>query len=71
MSTAHSLRRCTLLWLLLISSHLPMAGCNDDSKTDGTMVTESAEMKTFRKAKSESYKGGPRQNKAKAATKKN
>jgi hypothetical protein len=47
-----------------------MAGCTDESKTSGTMVQESAETKAFRKAKSETYKGGPPKKKANAAVKK-
>jgi hypothetical protein len=47
-----------------------MVGCNDDSKTSGTMVQVSEEDKALLKAKRESYKGGPPRKPAKAAGKK-
>ena len=37
---------------------LPLTGCNDESRTSGTMVQVSEEAKAHLKAKRESYKGG-------------
>jgi hypothetical protein len=62
-------RRLPLL-VFFIFSHLPMAGCIDESKTTGTMVQESAETKAFRTAKSEKYKGGAPKKQASAPAKK-
>jgi hypothetical protein len=59
-----------LLLILFISSHLSFIGCNDASRTTGTMVEVSAEDKAYLKSKRESYKGGPPKNRAKAASKK-
>jgi hypothetical protein len=68
MRTARFLRGRNLLLVLFIGSNLPLTGCNDNSKTSGTMVEVSDEVKTHRKSKMESYKGGPPKAKAKAAT---
>jgi hypothetical protein len=59
-----------LLLTLFIGSHLPLLGCNDESKTSGTMVQVSEEDKAHLKAKRESYKGGPPRSKANTAGKK-
>ena len=59
-----------LLLVLFIGSHLPLVGCNDDSRTSGTMVEVSEETKAHRKAKVESYKGGAPKSKAKGASQK-
>jgi hypothetical protein len=58
-----------LLLVLFIGSHLPLLGCNGDSRTTGTQVEVSEETKAHRKARSESYKGGPPKSKAKSASK--
>jgi hypothetical protein len=68
MRTARFLRGRNLLLVLFIGSSLPLAGCNDDSRTSGTMVEVSEEAKAHMKSKRESYKGGPPKSKAKAAT---
>ncbi len=60
--------RNLILVLAFIVSHLPLIGCNDDSRTTGTMIEASDEVKAYRKTKGESYKGGPPSKKAKAAT---
>ena len=54
---------------LLVGSFLTLTGCNDESRTSGTMVQVSEEAKAHLKAKMESYKGGPPK-KAKALGKK-
>jgi hypothetical protein len=60
-----------LVLILFIGSHLPLYGCTDNSRTTGTMVEVSEETKAHRKAKIESYKGGPpAKYKAKGASKK-
>ena len=59
-----------LLLILFIGSHLPLIGCNDTSRTSGTMVEVSEEEKAYLKSKRESYKGGPFKARAKAASKK-
>jgi hypothetical protein len=58
-----------LLTLLFISSHLLVMGCNDDSKTTGTMVEVSDETKAHQAAKRGNYKGGPPKPSVKAASK--
>jgi hypothetical protein len=60
----------SLLLLLSVSLPLPLTGCNDDSKTSGTMVQVSEEEKARLQTKRESYKGGPPQRKAKIAGRK-
>jgi hypothetical protein len=67
MRTACFPRGRILLLILFIGSHLPLIGCNDESRTSGTMVQVSEEVKAHQKAKAESYKGGPPKSKAKAA----
>ena len=47
-----------------------MIGCTDDSKTTGTMVEESDEIKARREAKRGAYKGGPPKASVKASGKK-
>ncbi len=64
MITSASPRGRILLLLLFIGSHLPMVGCNDDSKTSGTMVQESEEARAYRKERGATYKGGSPANKA-------
>jgi hypothetical protein len=51
--------------LAAIAFTLALPGCSDDSKTSGTMVQISEETKAHRKARAESYKGGPPKAKAK------
>jgi hypothetical protein len=61
------LRGARLLVLsLLICSHSPLIGCNDESRTSGTQVVESPEAVAYRKSKVERYKGGPPKKLAKA-----
>ena len=70
MRTACFLRGRVILLYLFIGSHLPMIGCTDDSKTTGTMVEESDEIKAHRAAKIGNYKGGPPKATAKVTSKK-
>ena len=70
MRTACFPRGRVLLLILFIGSHLPLFGCTDNSRTSGTMVEVSEETKVHRKARSESYKGGPPKSKAKGASRK-
>jgi hypothetical protein len=58
MRTACIPRGRFLLVVLFIGFHFPLIGCNDDSKTSGTMVERSEEDKAHLKTKIESYKGG-------------
>jgi hypothetical protein len=66
MRRACLVRRRILLLILFVSSQLPLSGCNDESRTTGTMVQVSEETKAYRKSKLENYKGGPPKSKAKA-----
>ena len=66
MRTAWSAAQGVVLLCLFIGSHTPLSGCNDDSKTSGTQVAENPEAKAHRKAKGESYKGGPPRNRPRA-----
>jgi hypothetical protein len=56
-----------LLLILFIGSHFPLIGCNDESRTSGTMVQVSEEEKAQLETKRKSYKGGPPRKKAGAA----
>jgi len=67
MRKAYSPRGRILVLILVIGSHFPLIGCSDESKTSGTMVQVSEETIAHRKAKAETYKGGPPKSKAKAA----
>jgi hypothetical protein len=58
-----------LLSLLFIGSHLLVMGCNDNSRTSGTMVEVSDETKAHQAAKRGNYKGGPPKPSVKAASK--
>jgi len=55
MGGQRSLRRRILLLNLFIGSHLPLAGCNDESKTSGTMVQVSEEAKQHIQSRRETY----------------
>jgi hypothetical protein len=55
-----------LVLLLFISSDLPLIGCDDASKTSGTMVERSEEDTAHLKSKIDSYKGGRAKNKDQA-----
>jgi hypothetical protein len=66
MSRACLPRRRIVLLILFVGYLLPLSGCNDESRTTGTMVRESDETKDYRKSKLEAYKGGPPKAKAKA-----
>ena len=59
------------IWILLVfvGSQVPLCGCNDDSRTTGTMVQVSEERLAHWQAKAEAYKGGPPKAKTKDATK--
>ncbi len=48
-----------MLLILFIGSQFPLWGCSDPSRTSGTMVEQSEEAIAHRKAKADSYKGGP------------
>lgn len=61
--------RIVLLFLLAIA-HSLLIGCNDDSKTSGTMVKVSDEEKAYLKTKRESYKAAVPKNRPKAIGKK-
>jgi hypothetical protein len=66
MSRSNLPRRPILVFTLVaIATYLALPGCNDDSKTDGTLVQVSEETIAHRKARAESYKGGPPKTKAK------
>ena len=58
MSKARLRRGPIFLVALFIGSLAVSSGC-DDSKTSGTQVVEKQEAAAHRKAKGESYKGGP------------
>ncbi len=65
------LRRGRIVLLgLFIGSLAASSGCNDDSKTSGTQVAENPEAVAHRKAKGETYKGGPPKKQAKGAANK-
>lgn len=55
---------------LFIAVHLPVVGCNDESKTDGTMVQVSEAEKERLKTKREAYKATRATIKSKAVAKK-
>jgi hypothetical protein len=54
---------------LFFGSHLSLIGCNDESKTTGTMITITDAEKARLKTKKDTYKGGSPKNRAKAAAK--
>ncbi len=54
------------LLILFIGSHSFLIGCNDESRTTGTMVQVSEQTIAHRNAKAETYKGGPPKSKSKA-----
>jgi hypothetical protein len=58
MRRACHLYRRILLLILFVGSQLTLSGCNDESRTTGTMVQVSDETKAYRKSKIENYKGG-------------
>jgi len=58
-----------LLMIVFVGSHCSLSGCNDDSKTSGTLVERSEEAKAHMKSKIESYKGGPPKAKGKSVKK--
>jgi hypothetical protein len=70
MSTTCFPRGRILLLALFIGSHLSLTGCNDESRTTGTVVEVSEEFQAHTKSKLESYKGGPPKTKAGATSKK-
>jgi hypothetical protein len=55
-----------LLLVLFIGSDLPLIGCDDASKTSGTMVERSAEDTAHLKSKIDAYKGGRSKDKGQA-----
>jgi hypothetical protein len=58
-----------LLLVIFVFSHFTLAGCNNDSRTTGTMLQVSEEEKARLKAKVEKYKGGSPLSKKAAAIK--
>jgi hypothetical protein len=56
--------------MMFICSLLPMTGCNDESRTTGTVVEVSEEFQAHTKSKLGAYKGGPAKGQAKATDKK-
>ena len=69
MKTEGSPRARILLLIVFIGSHLPILGCNDNSRSTGTMVEVSDETKAHREARRQSYKGGPPKSKVNAVGK--
>jgi hypothetical protein len=69
MRSVRSARERILLLILFIGSHLPLIGCNDESRTSGTMVQVSEEEKAQLQTKRQNYKGGPPRKKAGATGK--
>jgi hypothetical protein len=51
-------QRRILLLILFVGSDLPLIGCDDGSKTSGTMVERSEEDMAHLKSKIDKYKGG-------------
>jgi hypothetical protein len=70
MKTACVPRGRILLLVLFIASHLSMTGCNDQSRTTGTVVEVSEEFQAHTESKLDKYKGGPPKAKVKAPSKK-
>jgi hypothetical protein len=56
MRTARSPRGRVLILLIFIGSHLPLVGCNDQSRTSGTMVQVSEEAKKHLEGRRDAYK---------------
>jgi hypothetical protein len=56
MRSARSSLGRTLLLLIFIVSHLMLTGCNDDSRTTGTMLKETDEDRARIQAKIAKYK---------------
>ena len=54
---AFSARTHLYFLMLFIGSHLPLTGCNDESKTSGTQVQVSEEAKAHLKAKESRTRG--------------
>ena len=70
MRTACGRRGRILVLIMFICSLLPMTGCNDESRTTGTVVEVSEEFEAHTKSKLGAYKGGPPKGQAKATGKK-
>jgi hypothetical protein len=56
MRSARCLPGRTLLLLIFVVSHLTLTGCNDDSRTTGTMLKETDEDRARIQAKIAKYK---------------
>jgi hypothetical protein len=56
MRTARSPRGRILILTFFVGSHLPLIGCNDESKTSGTMVQVSEEARKHIESKRDMYK---------------
>jgi hypothetical protein len=56
MRSARSSLGRTLLLLIFVVSHLTLTGCNDDSRTTGTMLKETDEDRARIQAKIAKYK---------------
>ena len=69
MRTEYGLPSRILFLLIFVFSHLTLVGCNDDSRTTGTMLQVSEDEKARLKAKVEKYKGGSPLSKKAAAIK--
>ena len=57
------------LLAIFVASHMGVAGCNDESRTTGTMVHVSAEEQARLENKAKNYKAGPAKSRAKAKAK--
>ncbi len=58
-----------VLLAIFVASHVGVAGCNDESRTTGTMVQVSAEDLARLENKAVNYKAGPAKSQAKAKMK--
>jgi hypothetical protein len=57
MRTEYAAPNRILLLVIFVFSHLTLAGCNDDSRTTGTMLKETDEDRARIQAKIAKYKG--------------
>jgi hypothetical protein len=55
MAVRRSTRGGIPLLILFVMSHVPLLGCNDESKTSGTMVQVSEEQKKHIQGRRENY----------------
>jgi hypothetical protein len=59
MKTAWLRRGPFVLLCMFIGSQVLFVGCNDESRTTGTLVQEDPAAEAYRKTKVGKYKGGP------------